>query len=196
MAILFEQLGYPFDHDTIPKTIAYYKERTSHGSTLSRVVTAWVLARSDRPESWRSFKDALDSDISDIQGGTTREGIHTGAMAGAVDLVQRCFVGIQTREDTLHFDPCLPENLDRIGATLRYRQAEIDIEVTHEQLRVTCRPSAAAPVTIAYRSHHRTLRPGASCAFHLFRPEDRDRDENRGSAVADMALQVAAADGK
>ena len=29
-------------------TVAYYDARSSHGSTLSRVVHAWVLARSDR----------------------------------------------------------------------------------------------------------------------------------------------------
>ena len=43
---LFTRLGYPLDRDTIPKTIIYYAARTSHGSTLCRVVYSWVLARS------------------------------------------------------------------------------------------------------------------------------------------------------
>src|SRR5690606_888300 len=34
---LFAHLGYPFEHGTIPRNIAYYTSRTSHGSTLSRV---------------------------------------------------------------------------------------------------------------------------------------------------------------
>ena len=42
---IFERLGYPFDYETIPRNIDYYLKRTSHGSTLSRVVHAWVLAR-------------------------------------------------------------------------------------------------------------------------------------------------------
>jgi hypothetical protein len=45
LALLFEQLGYPFDHETIPKNVEYYLARTSHGSTLSQVVHSWVLAR-------------------------------------------------------------------------------------------------------------------------------------------------------
>ena len=40
---LFARLGYPFEYDTIPKNIEYYLARTSHGSTLSKVVHAWVL---------------------------------------------------------------------------------------------------------------------------------------------------------
>ena len=97
LKLLFEQLGYPFDPGSIPRNVDYYLSRTSHGSTLSRVAHSWVLARSDRRRSWDLFQRALDSDIADIQGGTTREGIHIGAMAGVIDLVQRCYLGIEMR---------------------------------------------------------------------------------------------------
>jgi hypothetical protein len=33
----------------------------------------------------------LLSDLADVQGGTTREGVHLAAMAGSADLTQRCF---------------------------------------------------------------------------------------------------------
>jgi HAD superfamily hydrolase (TIGR01509 family) len=89
LAELFTRLDYPFGYDTIPKSIDYYAARTSHGSTLCRVVHAWVLARSDRPRSLRFFAEALQSDVTDIQHGTTSEGVHLGAMAGTVDLIQR-----------------------------------------------------------------------------------------------------------
>ena len=45
---IFARLGYDYDEGTIPQAVDYYLERTAHGSTLSRVVHAWVLARSDR----------------------------------------------------------------------------------------------------------------------------------------------------
>ncbi len=93
LSALFERLGYVFDDDMIPRNIDYYMKRTSHGSTLSRVVQSWVLARANRQGAWKLFAEALESDISDIQGGTTGEGIHLGAMAGTVDLIQRCFTG-------------------------------------------------------------------------------------------------------
>ena len=49
---LFERLGYELEPEAIPRIIDYYEARTSHGSTLSRVVHAWVVARSDRARSW------------------------------------------------------------------------------------------------------------------------------------------------
>ena len=45
------------------------------------------------------FVQVLASDIVDIQGGTTSEGIHVAAMAGSIDLLQRCFTGLETRDD-------------------------------------------------------------------------------------------------
>ena len=87
---IFDRLDYPFDPPTdFRRNIEYYLARTSHGSTLSRIVHSWVLARLDRRRSWELFLQALNSDIADIQGGTTHEGIHLGSMAGTLDLVQR-----------------------------------------------------------------------------------------------------------
>jgi alpha,alpha-trehalase len=179
LALLFEQLGYPFERDTIPKTIAYYLARTSHGSTLSRVAHAWVLARSDRPCSWHLFQDALDSDIADIQGGTTPEGIHVGAMAGTIDLIQRCYIGLEMRANVLHFNPALPDDLDRVNIQLRYRRQILEVEVTHEVLRIRSRSFTVAPITIAYRGHFRDVAPGDTYEFRLLQPQERNRDENR-----------------
>ena len=114
LALLFEQLGYPLSAPPFRRPSATILARTSHGSTLSRVVHAWVLARADRPRSWGSSNGALDSDIADIQGGTTREGIHVGAMAGTIDLIQR-YLGLELRANVLYFDPVLPDELTRIN---------------------------------------------------------------------------------
>src|SRR5690606_4427292 len=89
LARIFAQLGYAFDEDLIRRNVAYYMARTSHGSTLSRVLHASVLDRIDRDRAWSLFCEALRSDVEDVQGGTTQEGIHLGAMAGTVDIVLR-----------------------------------------------------------------------------------------------------------
>ncbi len=133
---LFARLGYAFDPEMIPRNIEYYSARTSHGSTLSRVVDAWVLARRDRPRSWSLFTQALESDVADIQGGTTSEGIHLGAMAGTVDLIQRCYAGIEVRDQRLWLNPVLPEELKRLRFRLRYRGQTIELEVSHDRVRL------------------------------------------------------------
>ena len=79
--------------DTARKNIAYYDRRTSHGSTLSFVTHAGVSAALDPESSWERFLVALESDVGDVQGGTTKEGIHMGVMSGTLDLVQRSYAG-------------------------------------------------------------------------------------------------------
>jgi len=157
---LFDRLGYDFDHSMIPKNIDYYDARTSHGSTLSRVVSSWVLAREDRPGSWELFVEALESDVADIQGGTTAEGIHLGAMAGTVDLVQRCYSGIVLRDDTLWLNPRLPKELRDLQLRICYRGHCLKLDMTPERLEITSLPSMAAPIKIQVRDELHQLVPG------------------------------------
>ncbi|MFA5367108.1 MAG: trehalose-phosphatase [Dehalococcoidia bacterium] len=164
---LFCRLGYTFDYDAIRRNTEYYLARTSHGSTLSRVVHAWVLARSLREESWRFFQEALESDISDVQGGTTSEGIHLGAMAGTVDIIQRCYTGIETRGNRLIINPCLPENLKKMRFNIVYRRHWLDFEITGEHLRINTRRRNTAPIEFTFRDTNYTLKPGESIELKL-----------------------------
>jgi trehalose/maltose hydrolase-like predicted phosphorylase len=167
---LFARLDYRFDRETIPKTVSYYLARTSHGSTLSAVVHAWVLARSDRLASWRFFLEALDSDLHDVQGGTTGEGIHLGAMAGTLDLAQRCYTGLELRGDVLRLAPALPPGLPGLAMELRYRDhAGVRLRAGPDGVRVGLPPSALPPIRVALgdgpvsilpAGHTLWLRPG------------------------------------
>ena len=145
---IFEGLGYTLAHETIPKNIDYYIRRTAHGSTLSRVVHSWVLARQDRERSWKLFNEALFSDLTDIQGGTTPEGIHLGAMAGTVDQVQRCFTGIVTRNDVLWLNPALPAELSKLRLQLRYRGYFLRIDVCCDHVTVTSLRNKEYPIRL------------------------------------------------
>ena len=145
---LFARLEYPFEYETIPRNIAYYAGRASHGSTLCRVVYAWVLARSDRPRAMEFFAEALQSDVSDIQQGTTAEGVHLGAMAGTVDLVQRVTTGIEVRGDVLRLNPELPREMARLDMRIRYRGHSLDLRLTRDALTVRGRDGAAAPISL------------------------------------------------
>ena len=94
---LLADLGYEVSEEQLARTVGYHLERTSHGSTLSGVVSAWVLARYQPEQAWQFLLRALESDVADVQGGTTAEGIHLGAMAGTVDIVLRCLTGMRAR---------------------------------------------------------------------------------------------------
>lgn len=166
---LFGRLGYPFEYETIPRNVAYYDARSSHGSTLSRVVHAWVLARSHRPQAMAYFAEALQSDVSDIQQGTTAEGVHLGAMAGTVDLVQRVTTGIEITGDVLRLNPELPEELDRLDLRIRYRGHTLDLRLTRDTLTVRGREPGAAPIRLAVRDEVHDFAGGSTRVYALGR---------------------------
>jgi trehalose/maltose hydrolase-like predicted phosphorylase len=116
---IFERLGYAYTPQTLRKTVAYYDARTSHGSTLSFVVHAGVFSEIDLAASWERYMVALESDIGDVQGGTTAEGIHMGVMSGTLDLVQRSYAGTQIRDGVLYFDPRLPPQLGGLSFAMQ-----------------------------------------------------------------------------
>ncbi len=134
---MFQLMGYPFNPNTIPDNIEYYLDRTSHGSTLSKVVFSWVWSRANREKSWDHFEEALKSDLEDVQGGTTPEGIHLGAMAGTIDLVQRCYTGIEVREGVLWVNPVLPDEIDELKFKIRYRSHTLSFSIDHEKVEIS-----------------------------------------------------------
>jgi trehalose 6-phosphate phosphatase len=157
---LLERLGYECDDQLLERTVEYYEPRTAHGSTLSRIVHAWLHARLDTKHSWQCFVHALRSDIDDVQHGTTKEGIHLGAMAGTLDLVQRCYTGLRVRGEVLHFDPALPSELPSLAFTVHHRRRVIDIEVTMDFVRARLAADALGPTIVGVRGEIMELRPG------------------------------------
>jgi trehalose/maltose hydrolase-like predicted phosphorylase len=164
---LFERLGYQLDDEMIPRNVAYYNARCSHGSTLSRVVHAWVVARLDRQQAVAYLAEALQSDVSDIQGGTAAEGVHLGAMAGTVDLVQRVCTGIETTGGVLRFDPHLPDLLARMDMRIRYHGHTLDLSLTADRFRVRGRESGADPIRLGFRNREYLFEDGSTLSLRL-----------------------------
>jgi trehalose/maltose hydrolase-like predicted phosphorylase len=167
LSAMFEKLGYDFDPQSIPKNIEYYRKRTAHGSTLSQVIHAWVYARSRRDESWKRFREALMSDFKDVQGGTTHEGIHLGAMAGTLDLVQRCYTGLEIRDDVLWFNPRLPDDIESVSFHLRYRSHWMKLHINHKKLSIALDKGWANPVTIAVKGQSHRFETNDHKEFNL-----------------------------
>ncbi|WP_241386288.1 trehalose-phosphatase [Rhodococcus sp. CH91] len=159
---LLERLDYRFEPEAIPRTIDYYLTRTSHGSTLSALVHSWVLARAHRDDAMRYFETVLVSDIGDIQGGTTAEGIHLAAMAGSVDLLQRCFTGLEVRGDRLVLGPRWPVSAGPLEFRISYRGHDLQLKVEGTEVEVSAGPGHEAPIEIMCRDRVVELRPGCT----------------------------------
>jgi trehalose/maltose hydrolase-like predicted phosphorylase len=113
------------------------------------------------------FAQALQSDVSDIQQGTTAEGIHLGAMAGTVDLVQRVSTGIEVRGDVLRLTPELPREMERLDMRIRYRGHSLDLRLTRDSLRIRGRDGVAPPITLCVDGEICEFASGTTRFFRL-----------------------------
>ncbi|WP_405604368.1 glycoside hydrolase family 65 protein [Streptomyces sp. NBC_01410] len=165
---LFSRLGHDMDDALWQRTVDYYLRRTSHGSTLSGLVHGWVLARGRPEQAWAYCKEALEGDIADLQGGTTGEGIHLGAMAGTLDLVQRGLSGLQTLDDALGLDPVPLPELSTYGFTLRYRgHLGVHFRMRPGQLEITVPDSDLSPIDIELTDRSISVKPGETYLLPL-----------------------------
>jgi trehalose/maltose hydrolase-like predicted phosphorylase len=167
---IFERLGYGYRPDTAARNVAYYDRRTSHGSTLSFVTHAGVLAALDAESSWERFLVALRSDADDIQGGTTKEGIHLGVMAGTLNVVQRYYAGTQIRDNVLYFAPRLPSELGGLSFPMQFQGTPILVTLGGGRLTLAVHPEGARrPIRAGVPGDIRELCPGDQAVFELSR---------------------------
>jgi len=164
---IFRQLGYAFDEETIANNIHYYMARCSYGSTLSSVVFSSILDRIDRRHSWELFRHALRSDFEDVQGGTTREGIHLGAMAGTINIVLNRYAGVDTKGKNLAINPNLPKPIRSIRVKIQYRGKWLDLTVTQENMTIQLEESAEEFLVIETKGIPHRIEPGAELRIDL-----------------------------
>ncbi len=122
LAKILTEAGYPVQEDLLRVNFDYYFKRTSHGSTLSKPVHAYLANLiGERELSWRLYVDALKSDYDDVQGGTTKEGIHTGVMAGSAVLALRAYAGLNPDGEQVSIDPRLPASWRKMRFNIGFR---------------------------------------------------------------------------
>ena len=132
---LLERLGYPVDADILKKNFDYYFPRTSHGSTLSRIVHASLANRLGRKDlAWELYMEALSSDFVDIQEGTTGEGIHAGVMGSTLMFVIHSIAGIQFHREKLSMKPRLPQGWKKVKFGFAFRKNYYTFEIFPERM--------------------------------------------------------------
>ena len=135
---IFEKLGYELPDDYLTRNLDYYLARTSHGSSLSRVVHAQLANIINNEElSWTLYQDALGSDYIDIQGGTTGEGIHTGVMASTVMVALTNYAGINLHGEMLKINPKLPKQWKQMDFKLKFRGVSYQFNLSAGTMIVT-----------------------------------------------------------
>jgi len=157
---LLERLGYSFDATQMQRTIAYHLEHTVHESSLSRLVYAGALAQCDCEKSWQFFLETLFVDISGDSSSETRNGIHLGAMAGTVHILQHHYLGLRIHNSSICLDPSIPLSLRQFRMNFEFRDNDLEIEAVEDCLKITASSLNLSPVQVVCRGEAQKLQPG------------------------------------
>ncbi len=167
---ILNQLGQSVDDPIklLKNNYEFYEKRTSHGSTLSKVVHAVMSGHMNKPiTTWEWFQEVLESDIYDTQGGTTLEGIHTGAMAGALDIIFRYFAGIDTFHNNLEINPNIPPLWSKIKFRAVYKNKWYNFEFKKDTLTIKLEGNGKKPVPIIVKGKKYNLLPGKTKKINI-----------------------------
>lgn len=136
MEDILQKLGYPqADRGLLGVNFDYYQKRTSHGSTLSSLVHAYLASLlGNEALYWNFYLDALTSDYKDIQIGTTKEGIHVGVMAGSTILTLRTFAGLRLDGEQLQLAPHLPKTWRQLKFGLTFKGDRYDFNLSRSKV--------------------------------------------------------------
>jgi beta-phosphoglucomutase family hydrolase len=152
--------GYSVKDDLLRVNFDYYFQRTSHGSTLSRLVHSYLANLiGDKELSWELYVDALKSDYADSQGGSTKEGIHTGVMAGTVVLALRAYAGLNLDGERVSISPCLPTAWRKMRFSIGFRGDRYYFVVTPQSVEVKVDSACNDVVALFVRGHKTTVTP-------------------------------------
>lgn len=152
--------GYSVENGFLRANFDYYFQRTSHGSTLSRMVHSYLANLIGRKElSWRLYMEALKSDYVDIQGGTTKEGIHTGVMAGTAILALRSYAGLSLSGERVGVDPCLPSHWREVCFNIGFKGDRYDFVVTPQRVEVKAEGVREEAVEVLVRGRKAVVTP-------------------------------------
>ncbi|HOW31008.1 MAG TPA: HAD-IA family hydrolase, partial [Bacteroidales bacterium] len=144
---ILTNLGYALPGDYLEKNLEYYFKRTSHGSTLSRIVHSKLAALAgNHAMSWELYSDALASDYVDIQGGTTAEGIHAGVMAGTILIAITTYAGIDFGDEILKINPALPASWQGIAFGFTFRGTDYHFNVMHDSITIQTNGNAIVEI--------------------------------------------------
>ncbi|MCF8226131.1 MAG: beta-phosphoglucomutase family hydrolase [Bacteroidales bacterium] len=134
---IIQTMGYTVPDDYIQRNFDYYIRRTSHGSTLSRLVHARLAFKAGMDDTgMKLYKESLESDLNDIQGGTTGEGIHCGVMAGTIYDALVAFAGLDVSGEIPALDPDLPGHWTGMEFKFGFRNDRISVKIHQSEIRI------------------------------------------------------------
>jgi trehalose/maltose hydrolase-like predicted phosphorylase len=153
-------MGYEMDHAQIARTARYYLDRMSYESSLARVVCAGAFARIDPWLSWSFFEKSLRIDFAASNSASAQQGLHLGAMAGSLDVLQKHYLGVRAGGDALVLRPAPPSPLGPVKMRLAWRGCAVKLEWDGAVLRLLAARDNHMPLPVNHDGRLIALAPG------------------------------------
>lgn len=110
----------------------FYEPLTTHDSSLSTCIFSIVASEIGYyKKAYDYFMCTARMDLDDHKG-NTRNGVHTANMGGTWMCIVNGFAGMRVYNDTLSFNPYLPEKWDGYSFRLAYKNRRIKVTVDRE----------------------------------------------------------------
>jgi len=141
-------LGDQFDAEQKRVNYDYYDRITSGDSSLSACVQSIVAAEVGNEEhALAYFRFALLMDLADAAGNAS-DGVHIASAAGVWQALVFGFAGVRDYDGVLSITPRLPAGWRTLEFSLRFRDRQLRIRLTHDEERFTVDDGEPLAVTI------------------------------------------------
>lgn len=125
---------YDFDLETIKRNFRFYEPKTVHESSLSPFVHSILASRiGDMDKAYDLFMHATRLDLDDYNN-EVNEGLHITSMAGSWLAIVKGFAGMQLHDDTLLFEPTIPDKWHSYNFKINFRSRTLAIEVNRTKI--------------------------------------------------------------
>ena len=126
-----------FDLETIRENYEFYESRTVHESSLSPCVSSIMAARIGEVEAaYELYLRTARLDLDDYNK-EVKQGLHITSMAGTWMSLVQGFGGMRVYDDTLQFNPGLPDAWTSFTFKVNFRDNLVAIEVNQQEVNIS-----------------------------------------------------------
>ncbi len=142
-------LGNEFSREQKRRNFDYYDPLTTGDSSLSACVQSILAAEIGyEDKALEYFNYALLMDLADVAGNVV-DGVHIASTGGVWMALTYGFGGMTDFQGELAFEPRLPRTWDRLRFSLRFRQRQLTVDLTHDAWTFTLVEGDLVDITVS-----------------------------------------------
>ncbi|QNK62345.1 glycoside hydrolase family 65 protein [Pedobacter sp. PAMC26386] len=142
-----------YDLESLKRNFDFYESRTVHESSLSPCVHSILAAKlNDGDRAYEFYLRTARLDLDDYNN-DTEDGLHITSMAGTWMSIVEGFGGMRVRDNTLSFNPFLPEQWSSFAFTVGFRGIQLNVKITKEEMIINTTSPELLHINILNKLH-------------------------------------------